>query len=635
MFDFVTHHKRIVQVVLALIMLPFAFFGVDYYFRSGDPRASDVAMVGDQAVTQFEFDQALREQQDRMRQQLGRNFDPSLFESREVRLSILDQLVNQQLMLQKARKENFRVPDVQLQQFIAALPVFQEDGRFSPERYRELLAAQNMSPPMFESRVRQELLLSTLQDPVALGAIVARGSAERYVGLLEQQRLIALGAIDAEPFVKDVKVDGADVKAFHEANAKAFESPEQVRFEYVLLSQDALVAQVEVDPAEVRKSYEENVRAYTQPEERRAAHILIAVRPDATDDEKAAARKKADEMAAQARAAPQRFAELAKAHSQDPGSAREGGDLGSFARGTMVKAFDDAVFAMKPGEIGGPVQTEFGYHVIRVDAVSPARVRPYDEVKAQIDTDLRRQKSGQKFATAADQLQNLVYEQADSLAGAAKALGVEVKSSPLVTRTQAQAIAQGSAKFVQALFAPESLQSKRNTEAIEVGPNMLMAGRIVEHKPAAPRALDEVADEIRRQLVRKAASELAHKAGREKLALLEQGRSATDAGVVFGQPVALTRSQVQPGFPPDALSQIFRLAPESLPKYLGLPNERGGFSIYRVEKVIDPPPADAAKLAAASTRLGDQLGRELFSADLAVLRSKADVRIKQENVLPK
>jgi peptidyl-prolyl cis-trans isomerase D len=188
---------------------------------------------------------------------------------------------------------------------------------------------------------------------------------------------------------------------------------------------------------------------------------------------------------------------------------------------------------------------------------------------------------------------------------------------------------------VQALFAPESLQSKRNTEAIEVGPNMLMAGRIVEHKPAAPRALDEVADEIRRQLVRKAASELAHKAGREKLALLEQGRSATDAGVVFGQPVALTRSQVQPGFPPDALSQIFRLAPESLPKYLGLPNERGGFSIFRVEKVIDPPPADAAKLAAASTRLGDQLGRELFSADLAVLRSKADVRIKQENVLPK
>ena len=179
------------------------------------------------------------------------------------------------------------------------------------------------------------------------------------------------------------------------------------------------------------------------------------------------------------------------------------------------------------------------------------------------------------------------------------------------------------------------MQSKRNTEAIEIGPNALMAGRIVEHKPAAPRPLAEVADEIRRQLVRKAAGELAQKAGREKLALLEQGRSAKDAGVVFGQPVTLNRNQAQPGFSPDALTRIFRLAPESLPKYLGLPNERGGFSIYRVERVIEPPPADAAKLAAASARIGEQLGRELFAADLAVLKAKSDVKINQANVLKK
>ncbi|MBK6600610.1 MAG: SurA N-terminal domain-containing protein [Betaproteobacteria bacterium] len=635
MFDFVSNHKRIVQVVLALIALPFAFFGVDYYFRSGDARATDVAKVGDQAITLADFDQALREQQDRMRQQLGRNFDPAMFDNAEVRLSILDQLINQQLLLQKAQGERFRVPDTQLQQFIAELPVFQENGRFSPERYRQLLAAQNMSPLMFESRVRQELMLAPLQDPVALGSVVARGSAERYINLLEQQREIALAVVEAEPFVKDVKVEDADVKAFYEANAKAFETPEQVRFEYILLAQDSLVGQVALEPAEVKKQYDENARQYTQGEERKAAHILIAVKPDAKDDEKAAAKKKAEDLLAQLKAAPQRFAELAKANSQDPGSAPQGGDLGSFARGTMVKTFDDAVFAMKPGEIAGPVQSEFGYHVIRLDGVTPAKVRSFDEVKAQIEADLRRQKAAQKFAAAADQLQNLVYEQADSLQGAAKALGVEVKTSPLVTRTQAQAIAQGSAKFVQALFSPESLQSKRNTEAIEVGPNALMAGRIAEHKPAAPRPLAEVADEIRRQLVRKAAGELAQQAGREKLALLEQGRSAKDAGVAFGKAVPLNRNQAQPGISPEALSRIFRLAPESLPKYLGLPNERGGFSILRVERVIPPQPADAAKLAAASTRLGEQLGRELFAADLAVIKAKTDVKINQANVLKK
>jgi peptidyl-prolyl cis-trans isomerase D len=635
MFDFVSNHKRIVQIVLALIALPFAFFGVDYYFRSGDARATDVAKVGDYRVTQAEYDQSLREQQDRMRQQLGRNFDPALFDNPEVRMAILDQLVSQQILLQKARDLGFRVSDSQLQQAIAELPVFQENGRFSAERYRQLLAAQNMSPLFFEGRLRQELLLAAMQDPVALGSIVARGSAERYINLLEQQRVVALAGVDAEPFVKDVKVDDAEVKAFYDGNAKAFETPEQVRFEYLLLSQDALAPQVAVDPAEVRKAYDENARQYTQPEERKASHILIAVKPDAKDDEKAAAKKKAEDLLAQAKAAPQRFAELAKANSQDPGSATEGGNLGSFARGTMVKTFDDAVFAMKPGEIAGPVQSEFGYHVIRLDGVTPARSRPFEEAKAQIEADLRRQKTAQKFATAAEQLQNLVYEQADSLQGPAKTLGIEVKSSPLVTRTQAQAIAQGNAKFVQALFSPESLAGKRNTEAIEIGPNLLMAGRIVEHKPAAPRPLAEVADEIRRQLVRKSAGELAQKAGQEKLALLEQGRSAKEAGLVFGQPVTVNRSQAQPGFSPDALTRIFRLAPESLPKTIGLPNERGGYSVYRVEKVLEPAPADAAKLAAASGRIGGELGRELFAADLAVLKAKSDVKINQANVLKK
>ncbi len=632
MFDFVSNHKRIVQVVLAMIALPFAFFGVDYYFRSGNAAATDVAKVGKQPISVAEFDQALREQQDRMRQQLGRNFDPAIFDNAEVRYSILETLVNQHVLRQKARTEGFRVADSQLQQFIAEIPAFQENGKFSPERYRQLLAAQNMSPLMFEDRVRQELTLSPLQDPVVLGGIVARGSGERYIALLEQQREIALATVEAEPFVKDVKVDDAGIKSFYDANLKAFETPEQVKFEYVLLTQDALLVQVNVDAAEVRKHYDENAKLYTQGEERKAAHILIAVKPDARDEDKAAARKKAEDLAGQVKAAPGRFAELAKLHSQDPGSAAQGGDLGSFGRGTMVKTFDDAVFAMKPGEISGPVQTEFGYHVIRLDAVTAAKTRPFDEVKAQIETDLKRQRAAQKFASAADQLQNLVYEQADSLRPAAEKIGLEVKTSPLVTRSDAQKIALGNAKFVQALFSPESLQSKRNTEAIEVGPNALMAGRIVEHRPAAPRALADVSDEIRRQLVRKAASELAQAAGREKLALLEQGKSAKDAGVTFGKTVPLSRNQAQPGFSPDALARIFRISPDALPKYLGAPNERGGFSIYRVEKVIASPPADGAKLAAAGSRLGDQLGRELFGAYLGVLKSKSNVTINQANV---
>ncbi len=279
-----------------------------------------------------------------------------------------------------------------------------------------------------------------------------KASAVAFVNLVEQQREVEFANIDVEAFAKGVTVDAAQEKAFYDANAAAFKTPEEAKFEYVVLTQDTLLAQVAVTPEEVKAQYDSAAKTYRQEEQRQAAHILIAVKPDASEAERAAAKKTADEIAAQAKANPAKFGELAKQRSQDPGSAPQGGDLGSNPRGTMVKAFDDAVFAMKPGEITGPVQSEFGWHVIRLVAVTPEKTRAFDEVKAQIETELKRQKVGQKFAAAADQFQNLVYEQADSLAPVAKALGLTIQTSPLVTRAQAQQIALGSAKLVQALF---------------------------------------------------------------------------------------------------------------------------------------------------------------------------------------
>ena len=207
----------------------------------------------------------------------------------------------------------------------------------------------------------------------------------------------------------------------------------------------------------------------------------------------------------------------------------------------------------------------------------PVRTQPFDEVKAQIEVELKRQKAAQKFATSADQFQNLVYEQADSLSGVGKALDLKIEATPLITRSQAQALGLGNPKFVQALFSPESIQSKRNTEAIEVAPNTLIAGRIVEYKPAAPRPFDEVKDEIRIQLTRKAASELAQKAGLEKLKLLNEGKSDKDAGVMFGQPITVGRGQFQPGLPPDVLTRVFQANPDKLPPTRAPPTSAAAF----------------------------------------------------------
>jgi len=631
MFDIVDRHKRVVQVVLALISLPFAFFGVDYYFRQGS-SALDVATVAGERITQQQFNQTLTEQQERMRAQLGANFDPAMFDNPEVRYSVLQQLINRQLLQDKARQEAFRVPDAQLQQFIAGSPAFQENGRFSPDRYRQVLATQNMTPAGFEDQLRRDLLVAPLQEPVVLGNIIARANGERFLGLADQRRDVQSAAIDPEPYLAATRIDDAAVKAFYDANAAALQTPEQAKIEYVVLTLEALAGQTTVDPAEARAQYESSVKQYTKPEERQAAHILIAVKPDASAEAKAAAKARAADLMAKATANPAKFGELAKQFSQDPGSAPQGGDLGSFPRGNMVKPFDDAVFGMKVGDIAGPVETDFGYHVIRLTGIAPEKVRPFDEVKAQIEADLQRQKAAQKFATAAEQLQNLVYEQADSLQGAAKTLGLTVQTTPHLTRSQVQALAKGNAKFVQALFSPESTQAKRNTEAIEVAPNTLMAGRIVEYAPAAQRPFADVQEEIRRQLARRAASELAQKAGREKLALLEQGKSDKEAGVTFAPQVSLTRNDAQPGYSPDAVKRIFQLDPTKVPQYTGAPNERGGFSIYRLAKVVDPPAPDPAKLTAANARIGDEVGRELINAYLTTLKDKADVKINQANL---
>jgi peptidyl-prolyl cis-trans isomerase D len=626
MYDFLYKRKTAVQFILALISLPFAFFGVDYYFRGAD-RTWEVANVAGERITRAEFDDALRSRQDRMRRAMGENYDPAVFDNPEVRYALLDQLIGQRLLLNEARRDRLTVSDEQLRQFISEIPAFQENGKFSQTRYEQLLEAQNprKTPAEFAQGVRSELVLAPLQEPVVGANIVANSNVARYLELLDEQREVAAATIDVEPYLKEAKVDDAAVKAFYDSDPSAFQVPEEVKLEYVLVSPDTIGAPIAVDPDEVRRQYDSNLKAYGKPEARQAAHILIAVKPDASAEEKTAAKKKAEDIAAQARQNPAQFAELAKKYSQDPGSAGQGGDLGFFARdGSMVKPFEDAVFALKPGEISAPVQTEFGWHIIKLLDVRPAKVQSFDEVKAQIEQDLKRQKASRKFADAADQMQNLVYEQADSLEPVAKALNVKVQTTPLLSRAQVLALAENSQKLVQAVFSPDSLQSKRNTDVIEIAPSKLMAARVVEYKPASPKPFDEVKAEIRRQLERKAAGERAQAAGKAKLALLQQGK---DAGLAFGKPATLKRNQPQPGFPPAALTGIFQADASRLPAYIGSVNERGGYSLYRVQKVIAPPPPEATKITAFSARVGDQVGRELENAYLASLKAKSDVKI--------
>ena len=630
MFDLVQKHKRIAQFILLLIGIPFMFFGVDYYFRGTD-SAGEIAKFDGGKITEAEFAQAIRDQQENLRRS-AQGVDPAIFDNPEVRFNLLQQLLRERLVEKKGNDLHFRVSNTEVFDRIAADPRFREGDRFALDVYKNLLRQAGIAEPAFEESIRRQILAERIVDPISRGGVVPRASGVAFVNLVEQQREVEVANIDVEPFVKEVTVDNAQERAFYDANAAAFKTPEEAKFEYVVLTQDVLLAQIAVTPEEVKAQYESSAKTYRQEEQRQAAHILIAVKPDAGEAERAAAKKTAEDLAAQAKANPAKFADLARQRSQDPGSAAQGGDLGSNPRGAMVKAFDDAVFALKPGEITGPVESEFGWHVIRLLGVTPEKTQSFDAVRTQIETELRRQKVGQKFAAAADQFQNLVYEQADTFAPVAKALGLTIQTSPLVTRAQAQEIALGSAKFVQALFSPESIAAKRNTDAIEVGPGTMMAARMVEFKPAAVRAFDEVKGEIHRQLVRQAAADRAQKAGREKLALLEQGKSERDVGVVFAKPVLLMRNRAQPGFTGEAITRIFQADAAKVPTYVGAARESGGFSIYKLVRAILPPEVDPGKVAAARAKIGEMQNREMFDAYVATLRAKAKVEVNQRNL---
>lgn len=626
MFDLLHRHKNLAQIIMGLVTLPFVFFGTYQYFTSHSGSDS-VADVGGNKIAQTDFDDALRGQEQRLRQALGGKFDPAMLDNPAVRYDLLNQLIDQRLLENQARSEHFSISDVELRRFIGGLAPFQVDGRFSATRYAEVLAGQGMSPLGFEQRVRGELVLNQLQQPVVGASFAAKSTVAHYLALLDQTRTVATATIAAAPLAAAIKVSDPDVKAYYDSHRNLFETPEQAKIEYLILSQSDLAAQMTVTPDEVKQVYETNKRQYTTQEERQASHILIAVKPDASAADKAAAKQKAEEILAKARAHPDDFAALAKEYSQDPGSAAQGGELGSFARGSMVKPFEDAVFGAKVGDIVGPVETNFGYHVIKVTGITPAHVQSLDEVKARIEADLRKQKAADKFASLAEQFQNAVYEQADSLTGPAKALGLEVKTTGLMTRAQIQALALGNAKFVKAIFSPDSIQAKRNTEAIEVSPNTLMSGRVVEYKPAAPKPLAGVQDDIRKRLTQERAAAEAKKDGEAKLALLAKGEAAT--GVTFGKAVDLTRSKPSADFAPDAVTMIFEADRARLPAYVGSPRADGDFAIYRIDKVTDGPAPPPATVTAAATSVGTEAGQELMRAYVESLRAATKVTINQ------
>ncbi len=625
MLEFVRNNRKVTQGFLALITLPFAFWGVESYVRNADVGAG-VATVGSGKISQQEFQTALREQQERMRAQLGGRVDPAVFESAQVRRVVLDSLVTQHLLAEQAQKSRLLVGDEQLAQFIAGVPSLQEGGKFSRERYEALVAAQGMSKEMFEGRLRQDMAMQQLMQPVAEAGITGQVAASRWLATLTEQREIGEVRLLPEAYAGQVKLASDAAQKFYEANRTQFELPEQVRAEFLVLSRDALTAQATIGDEEIKAYYQSHIDRYKEGEKRRASHILIRAAKDAPEAEAKAARGKADELLAQARKAPGDFARLAKQNSQDPGSAEKGGDLDWFGRGGMVKAFEEAAFALTEGQISDVVRSDFGFHIIRLTGVRAERVRPIEGVKAEIQAELKREAGTKRYAEAAEAFGNMVYEQADSLKPAAEKWKLEPRQTPWLAKGGKLPPPFDNQKLAAALFGDDGLKNKRNTEAVEVAAGTLVSARVLEHKPAALQPLEAVKGDVEKRLVRDEAVKLAIKDGEEKLGRLAAGQ-AVDLAWSPARSVSRTSPQ---GLPPDAVRAVFKADTGKLPAHAGFASPGNGYALYRISSVKPGEPAkDDPRRGALLQQYARFIAEEEFSAWLATLKEKYPVQINK------
>jgi len=614
------------RMIFALfLIIPFGLFGIDYYFKA--PVGGDtVATVGGYRIGGAEFDQALRQQTDNYRQQFGKNFDPAIMDNPEMRRNVLDNLVNQRLVAAAAERAGIAVSDAVLAERIAAEPVFQSEGKFSIERYKSLLRAQGMNEAAFERQLREDYRLQQFRGSIVGTAIVPRSTVDAFVRFSEQSRDVSMVSLAPELYLAKVKVSPEQVKAWYDGHLADYTVPEQARVEFVELSVDALAAKATVTPEEVKAYYEANQGRYLQKEERRASHILIAVKPDAKPEEKKAARDKAQAIFERVTKNPASFAEVAKKESQDPGSAVQGGDLGFFPRGAMVKPFEEATYAGKKGDIVGPVESDFGFHVIRITDVKPEKGKSLAEATPEIEAEMKKQVAARKFPEASEQFANIVYEQPASLKPAADALGLQVQQSGWFSRAGGAPPLLANPKLIQEIFSEDSTKAKRNTSAVEVSPGVMISARISELKPSEVRPLDAVKADIERRLLRDAAGRLAVEDGEAKLKEFREGKAVD---LKWPAPLAVSRAKAG-GLFPQVLDEVFRVDPRKLPAYAGVAMPGGGYALLKVSKVEEMGEVDNAKRAVMRDRLAQAVTAQEFESELGSLRKQIDVTVRKD-----
>ena len=590
MFDFIRNHKKIMQILLIILIFPsFVLFGIDGYKRFNG-QGKVVAIVDGIEISDEEWEKAHQSEITRMRSSMP-NIDVSMFDTPAIKYGVLERLIQSRVLEASVRKLNVKVSDQKVVQAISEMEALasikKADGSLDLDKYKQLLASQGMSPEIFENRMRSDVAVKQVINGVIQSSVFLPAQMDTVLEAYFQQREIQVAIFSSSDYIDQSKPTDEEVLKYFNAHKDDYKSIESADVEYVLLTQESIEKNINVTEAELKAYFEQNQNNMASKEERRASHILINASKDISSAEKAKAKEKALGLLEILKKSPAQFSELAKKNSQDPGSAVNGGDLGFFAKGAMVKAFEDASFNLKKGEISGVVESDFGFHIIQLTDIKSAAGANFQQVRASLEVDLKKQLAQKKYAETAEQFTNMVYEQADSFKSVNQKLKLEVQTASNITRDSKSEnkTALTNPNVLKALFSPDSVKALRNTEAIEIGPNMLVSARITKYYPPKYLTLEDVKPIIVQTVLNQKALSLAKDDGKAKLDLWKKNPDKSQ----WQAPVILSRDQNMK-LPANLVDEALRIDPTKLPMISGVDLGSKGFGIVKVNKLVPTSP---------------------------------------------
>ncbi len=635
MFEAIRKHSKIVMFLLVLLIVPsFILVGVNQnYFTEKSPV---VARVDGKDITQADWDAAHRQASDRQRAQ-NPTMDSKLLDSPQAKYETLERMVRDRVYETAARKMHIATTDARLARELQKIPQIaalrKPDGTLDAEAYRALVGAQGLTPEGFENQVRYDLSVNQVMGGVLNTSFSSAPEVKLAMDAVWQGREIQVARFDSNNYTSKVNASDADVEAFYKANPARFQQTEQASVEYVVLNLDAVKAGITPNEDDLRTYYKENIERLAGKEERRASHILISASKDASSADREKAKAKAEQILAEVRKNPASFADVAKKESQDPGSAPSGGDLGFFTRGSMVKPFEEAAYALKKGEISDVVASDFGYHIIMLTDVKTPPRPSFEEMRPKLETELKEQQAQRKYAEVADSFSNTVYEQGDDLKAIADKFKLKLQTADHVTRVPAPNVEGplANARFLEALFSQDNLQNKRTTEAVEVGPSMLAAGRVVNYSPAMTIPWEQAKEKAKAFFIADKAAEMARKDGDAKLAAW---KAAPASATGLSAPITISREQAHDQ-PRAVLDAVLQAPIDSLPTWVGVDLGASGYAVAKIEKIVPRATQDAAAIQKEQQQYSQvwsgveamayyDLLKQQYKAEIKVPRPSAD-----------